>query len=295
MSLTVGYLTRHYQGRSGGRDPALLDIAQDHALIALHAEGLFDLGLTLKGGTAMRKFRAGNDGRFSTDLDFACDDSDLPGMVIEALSASTVGDFNFVVTPENETKATLHVQHPTLGTVTIPAKLDFSIRPSWLPTNRLALVHLPIHDVYEAEVPPTPTACVEEAIAEKLARFRRVGLARDLYDLSWYSRTVFDEALVRRVWILKSYFDVVTDGLGTRPIDPDDVLKLREPNTFESKRIGLPTTPVDIPGWLRTVQSRFAFLASVSSEERIWLDANGRDEWSAKQAVASLSEMTPHP
>lgn len=69
--ITEGHLARHYQGLRGGRDAALLDIAQDHALRILHDRGLFDLGLVFKGGTALRKFRAGNAGRFSTDLDFA--------------------------------------------------------------------------------------------------------------------------------------------------------------------------------------------------------------------------------
>ncbi len=42
--ITEGYLVRHYQGRSGGRGPALIDIAQDHLLFHLSARGLFDLG-----------------------------------------------------------------------------------------------------------------------------------------------------------------------------------------------------------------------------------------------------------
>ncbi len=69
--ITEGHLNRRYQGRSGGRSPSLIDIAQDHALRILANGGVFELGVTFKGGTALRKFRAGNAGRFSTDLDFA--------------------------------------------------------------------------------------------------------------------------------------------------------------------------------------------------------------------------------
>jgi predicted nucleotidyltransferase component of viral defense system len=75
--ITEGYLAQHYQGLKGGRDAALLDIAQDHALHALHNSGLFGHGLVFKGGTALRKFRAGNAGRFSTDLDFAARDDNV--------------------------------------------------------------------------------------------------------------------------------------------------------------------------------------------------------------------------
>lgn len=58
--ITEGHLARHYQGVKGGRDAALLDIAQDHALHLLHGAGLFAQGLVFKGGTALRKCRAGN-------------------------------------------------------------------------------------------------------------------------------------------------------------------------------------------------------------------------------------------
>lgn len=38
--ITEGHLARHYQGLKGGRDAALLDIAQGHALHVLHNSGL---------------------------------------------------------------------------------------------------------------------------------------------------------------------------------------------------------------------------------------------------------------
>lgn len=72
--ITQSYLARHFQGRSGMRDPALVDVAQDYALKYLHDQGAFELGIVLKGGTSLRKLRAGNAGRFSTDLDFATPD-----------------------------------------------------------------------------------------------------------------------------------------------------------------------------------------------------------------------------
>ena len=52
--VTEGHLVRHYQGVKGGRDAALLDIAQDHALHLLHQAGLFDQGSGVQGrhGTA---------------------------------------------------------------------------------------------------------------------------------------------------------------------------------------------------------------------------------------------------
>ena len=83
--ITEGHLVRHYQGVRGGRDAALLDIAQDHALRLLHDAGFFERGLIFKGGTALRKFRAGNAGRFSTDLDFAAPEEHLALSTLQAL------------------------------------------------------------------------------------------------------------------------------------------------------------------------------------------------------------------
>jgi predicted nucleotidyltransferase component of viral defense system len=42
--ITQGYLARHFQGRGGMRDPALLDVAQDYALKYLDDQGAFELG-----------------------------------------------------------------------------------------------------------------------------------------------------------------------------------------------------------------------------------------------------------
>ena len=95
--VTEGHLVRHYQGAKGGRDAALLDIAQDHALHLLHEVELFDQGLVFKGGTALRKFRAGNAGRFSTDLDFAAPGEDLPLAVLSALDGAELDGFSFAV------------------------------------------------------------------------------------------------------------------------------------------------------------------------------------------------------
>jgi predicted nucleotidyltransferase component of viral defense system len=65
-------------GRADAYDAALLDVAQDHLLHLLAEAGVFDDGsLTFKGGTSLRKCRLGNDGRFSTDLDFAAPDEDV--------------------------------------------------------------------------------------------------------------------------------------------------------------------------------------------------------------------------
>lgn len=75
----------------------MLDTAQDYALYRLHQLGLFDQGLVFKGGTALRKFRAGNSGRFSTDLDFAAPDEPLALPVLDALDGTDIDGFTFAL------------------------------------------------------------------------------------------------------------------------------------------------------------------------------------------------------
>ncbi len=72
ITVTVGWIARHTPkgAGAGGREAAILDIAQDLLLRELHETGALD-ALVFKGGTALRKLYAGNQGRFSLDLDFS--------------------------------------------------------------------------------------------------------------------------------------------------------------------------------------------------------------------------------
>lgn len=72
ITLTVGWIGRHTPPGAGadGRRAAVIDIAQDLLLRELHGRGVLD-ALVFKGGTSLRKLCAGNQGRFSLDLDFS--------------------------------------------------------------------------------------------------------------------------------------------------------------------------------------------------------------------------------
>jgi uncharacterized protein len=68
--VAINQLAAVYRGR--GRNEAYLEFAQEHFLDWLRSERLFeDEAFVFKGGTAIRTFVLGNEGRFSTDLDFA--------------------------------------------------------------------------------------------------------------------------------------------------------------------------------------------------------------------------------
>jgi predicted nucleotidyltransferase component of viral defense system len=155
--ITEGHLARHYQGVKGGRDAALLDIAQDHALHLLHSAGVFNRGLVFKGGTALRKFRAGNAGRFSTDLDFAAPDEELALAALQALDGVEIHGFTFAIDNlgDDGGRGDLKVETP-YGRPPLGAKVELARHALSLEPDKLDPVPLPIHNRYDFTLPPTP-------------------------------------------------------------------------------------------------------------------------------------------
>ncbi|HEY5087264.1 MAG TPA: nucleotidyl transferase AbiEii/AbiGii toxin family protein [Gemmatimonadaceae bacterium] len=287
--VTEGHLARHHGGRRGQRDPAFIDIAQDHALKILDEAGVFELGAALKGGTAIRKFRAGNAGRFSTDFDFTTSDPDVAKFILTTLDGAELGGFRFGVQVIREGRqASLLIENANLGNPPGPAKIDISTRAPWLAPERVAPVELAIHGAYGFAIPSVPTMRVEEVLAEKLARYRRHALARDLYDLNWFSDKVFNEALVRRLLVLKVWQDVVEDRLGQSPFSPAEVTARRRAEDFNGDEIVGLTQEVDIPGWLERVRRRFAFVDQLDNDERQIARCSAGDRYAAGQMIRAL-------
>lgn len=294
QSLTVALVTRHFQSRVGGWDPAMLDIAQDHALCHLDEQRLFSMGLVFKGGTALRKCRSGPAGRFSTDLDFTAYEPGLAALVLESLDGHSCHGFTFTMVnlDTDAGRGDLVVDAPIGRTnasptrVGIPSKVELSGRPCWLRPETLEMLPSPVHRALGHSVPELPVMATEESIAEKLARYSRVGLARDLYDLDWFGKRQFNEDLVRRLWVQKVFGDVVVDKRWKRDFDPADILKPRHANTIDEESIGFLTRPTDIPAWERQFRARYAFLGQLNSEDQRWAGCSPRDEWEWRNRVA---------
>jgi len=266
--ITEGHFARHFHGRAQARNAALLDIGQDHALHILQRAGLFDEGLVFKGGTALRKCRAGGQGRFSTDLDFAVRDAGLAELVFETLHGAELNGFRFEIDVDvPQRRGTLRMMTP-FGSATPPGRIDITHFLPWIPCEQLPLVSLPIHERYDFALAPLPVITVEELISEKLARYSRDSLSRDLYDLFWFSTKIFDESLVRRLTALKVWHDFTYDGLGEKPFDPAAMLAQREAATFRPEAIGSLTVPVDIQRWEQAVRHRYTFLRGLDSREQ---------------------------
>jgi len=248
--------------------------------------GYFDDGtLLFKGGTALRKVRLGSGGRFSTDLDFVAPDDDTVLEVCEAIDGATISAFQFSLqsTRGDGRHWTMQVRHPELGQPDVAASVEFARRPLVLPPERLGFVELSVHRVYEITLPELPV--IAEACAEKLARYRRVALGRDVYDLAQFAAGAMDEALVRRLWVLKVWGDVVDDGRGKKPADPADILEPRSEGDFAPDSIGKLTQPVDLERWERVVRERFEFLAALDDDARRWVACDPRHRHEIKTAI----------
>ena len=289
--LTRALVTRHALGRGDAYDAALLDIAQDHLLYLLAEAGAFDDGqLVFKGGTSLRKCRLGSSGRFSTDLDFAAPDDDTVLDVSALINGSRVAGFSFRLEPSRGDGRhwTFAVVHENLGSPRIAASVEFARRPLALASAHLPFVSLPIHRQYDIELPILPVVAEAEACAEKLARYRRVALGRDVYDLVQLANGTIDEALIRRLWVLKVWGDVVDDGRGEGPADPADILTPRRERDFRPDSIGVLTRPVDLKSWERRVRVRFEFLTNLDAEEQRWAACDPRHRHEIETAIAAL-------
>ena len=154
----------------------------------------------------------------------------------------------------------------------------------------MGFVPLPIHKQYVLTLPMLPVVAEAEACAEKLARYRRVALGRDLYDLHHFAQRTIDEKLVRRLWVLKVWGDVVDDRRGNKPADPHDVLHQRQERDFQPDSIGVLTRPVDLLGWEARVRTRFQFLTELDDDERRWATCDERHRREVESALAALSD-----
>jgi len=289
ITVTVGWIGRHTPPGAGvdGRDAAVIDIAQDLLLRDLHERGTLD-ALAFKGGTSLRKLYAGNQGRFSLDLDFsvAHPASDADAVVLDLVSdidETTIGPFTYGVT-QRRGKWSLTIQSPFgTGESTLSSKLDVS-PPPWLEPIRRGWVRMPIHATYgEPSLPELQVVRLEENIAEKISRLGRTTTARDLYDLAWlvtHHRDIgdLDTDLIRRMVVLKIWVDAngVTAGnvhwrAGHQPapFDPDHWLRTRAAAEVDLADLGALAVPTPSLADLNaTIQAHYGFLRELDPQER---------------------------
>lgn len=307
INIQPGHIARHTPKNAGaqGREAAVIDIAQDLLLRRLHDDGALG-GVAIKGGTAIRKFYAGNEGRFSLDLDFAVasteQDRDEAALAFAAsVDGLQIGPFSYGVS-ERRGKWSVEFSSRFVTYPSLKTKLDFSAAP-WLAPVDVAWTPMPIHERYGGALPKIKAVKLEENIAEKIARLNRTTAARDMYDLAWICNraplwAALDKALIRRLAVLKIWADAngVCAGrsawgpahVGTS-FDPECWLRQRKASEFDTEDIGALAVPAPEPETLsRKVQTGFAFLADLDDEEQVIAASNPRDRTLALRMLARL-------
>lgn len=277
-----------------GLEAGLIDIAQDLVLRRLHITDIASF-LAFKGGTALRKFYAGNSGRFSTDLDFAVSDVNenplvVTNMLCDAIDGYEDLGFHFKVI-DRRGKKTLVFQSAAdpLGDA-LPIKLDVGSAP-WLPTQLSEWVPLEVHLRYgEPPLPHFSLVRLEENIAEKIARLNRTTNARDLVDLEWIASSGLlrrlDRRLIRRLVVLKIWVDehgVKTpfgmqwsSYVGNQAFRPAFWLRARTESEFDREDVGNLSRNVPAIGEINaTIAVHYAFLRELDQEEEVVAECNG--------------------
>ena len=228
-------------------EAAVLDVAFDHLLYGLHERSVYEvLDLTLKGGTALRKYHLGHRSRFSFDLDFAAEEG-ADELVAEEIDGMAFPHFEFTV-QERRGHYNTHVATDLLAGGGLRAKMDFSTRGLWLPPEQRNLVPTPVHTAYPFDAGfAVPVIRVDENVAEKLGRWQERPLVRDLYDLGALSTRVADPELVTRMWVLKCHAGMTSGSRrGSGPAaSVDDLTSRKLAATFVLEDLVLPADPPD--------------------------------------------------
>jgi len=309
VQIQPGHIARHTPQGAGsqGRGAAVIDVAQDLLLRYLTDIGLAEK-LVFKGGTALRKFYAGNAGRFSLDLDFSVANiydiaNDVMSEFVVAVSGLKLGPFTYDMI-ERRGKWSVSYSHPFSGAdYGLSSKVDMS-PPPWLSPIKLNWIPLPIHKQYgEPPLPKFQVVRLEESIAEKIARLNWTTTARDMYDLSWVMSTTaistkLDIGLIRRLSVLKIWVDTHgvhggssfwKQGHESYPFDPEKWLRKRSSADFDTDDIGaLAVPPPTFDELSITISKAYAFLLDLNEKELIIAVARGQDRSLVLQELRDL-------
>jgi predicted nucleotidyltransferase component of viral defense system len=184
-------------------------------LLQLLSERVILDRLAFKGGTCLRKIFVGSQGRFSTDLDFTgIGEHDHEEIILDMMQAfeQPFHGIQFAILDEGyyETQDGLSwgvnptYSHDWNASGVSEIKLQISRRETpTLPTER----RTQIEQSYFKLLPfaPAEINCLAllEILAEKIRACYQRNKARDIYDLSMFATRPLDQALIRRLVVLK--------------------------------------------------------------------------------------------
>ena len=282
---------QRYSTESGLRDIMIAEkeVVLTFLLQLLSERGILDR-LAFKGGTCLRKMFLGNQGRFSTDLDFTgIEEHDHEDVILAMMGAfeQPFHGIQFAIPDEGyyETQDGLSWGvNPTYahdwnqGGSEIRLQISRRETPT-LPTERRAQ----IEQSYFRFLPfaPAELTCLAfaEILAEKIRACYQRNKARDIYDLGIFATRPLDHALIRRLVVLKLW-------QANDSFDPARLLqKFQDGRDFDWDDLGqlLRRTIVIDRDRITTDCTRgFAFLAELTDDERVLAN----DRYQREQAMA---------
>ncbi len=219
-----------------------------------------------KGGTALRKLRFGHKSRFSFDLDFDVEEGADEIIAEEITGHSSLG-FTFEVS-ERRGHSYLRITSDLLPSGAYDVKVDFSHRGCWLPSEQLRPLASPALPAGIWHGGATiPTMRLEEQIAEKLSRWQTKRLVRDLHDIAAAYHLITDEALVARMYVLKSHKNWSAMLSSRRPqqaaMPLGEATTATQPNHFALDDLVHPSTHSEADK-LKKIEADLAIMASAS-------------------------------
>lgn len=268
---------QRYATESGLRDMMIAEkeIVLTYLLQLLSERGILGR-LAFKGGTCLRKIFVGSQGRFSTDLDFTgLEEHDHEDVILEMMGAFeqpfhgiqfSILDDGYYETQDGLSwgvnPAYVHDWNATGSEI----KLQISRRET--PTRAVER-RAQLEQSYFRYLPfrPAEIVCLSlaELLAEKLRACYQRNKARDIYDLGMFATRPLDQALVRRLVVLKLW-------QARERFDPERLLrKFAEGHDFDWDDLGQlvrRTVTIDRATITADCARGFRFLLDLTAEER---------------------------
>jgi predicted nucleotidyltransferase component of viral defense system len=296
--LTLPQVQR-YSNESGLRD---IMIAEKEVVLTFLLQLLSERGilarLAFKGGTCLRKMFIGRQGRFSTDLDFTgIEEHDHEDVVLQMMEVfeQPFHGIQFAIPEEGyyETQDGLswgvnptYTHEWNQGGSEIKHQISRRETPT-LPTERRPQ----IEQSYFKLLPFVPAEIVclafEEILAEKIRACYQRNKARDIYDLGMFATRPLDQALIRRLVVLKLWQARDT-------FDPDRLFqKFRDGKDFDwddLRQLVNRATNIDPEAITEACVRGLGFLANLTEDERVLAsDPHQREEAMAERLRATIA------
>jgi predicted nucleotidyltransferase component of viral defense system len=296
---------RRYSTQSGLRDMMIAEkeIVLTFLLQLLSERGLLDR-LAFKGGTCLRKMFIGSQGRFSTDLDFTGleehDHEDVILAMMEAFEQEFHGikfripDDSFYETVDGMSwgvNPTYAHEWNVSGNSEIRLQISRRETPTLAPERRPQC-----EQSYFGLLPfkPAEITCLAllEILAEKIRACYQRRKARDIYDLGIYAARPLNQALIRRLVVLKLW--QAQDGF-----DPERLMrKFEEGRDFDwddLRDLVRRTEVIDREKICADCARGFRFLIEMTPEEQVLAHDPHQREKAVWERLAKFDQAeSPH-